>query len=167
MSGELVCRSCGTSHAADERFCPACGLPLTHAQAAHEPPPSELRERARKVRSEYTHGNLTTVAAARNQPEAELMQNLLLEQGIPSMVKRTGGFDVPDFLAAGPRNILVPESAAEAARETLGTAATAAPAAPTGPADAGTSAWVRVMAFVLAAIIAGALAGGVLVSILR
>ena len=48
---------------------------------------------------------------------AHLIEALLLEEGIPSMSRRSGGFDVPDFLAAGPRDILVPESGAEAARE--------------------------------------------------
>ena len=60
------------------------------------------------------------VAAARNQPEAELLQGLLLEEGIPSLVRRSGGFDVPDFLAAGPRDVLVPQSGEVAARETIG-----------------------------------------------
>jgi hypothetical protein len=35
------------------------------------------------------------------------------------MLRRTAGFDVPDFLAAGPRDVMVPESGAEVARETL------------------------------------------------
>jgi hypothetical protein len=35
------------------------------------------------------------------------------------MLRRTAGFDVPDFLAAGPRDVLVPEAGAEAARELL------------------------------------------------
>jgi hypothetical protein len=35
------------------------------------------------------------------------------------MARRAAGFDVPDFLAAGPRDILVPESGVEAAHETL------------------------------------------------
>ena len=35
------------------------------------------------------------------------------------MLRRTAGFDVPDFLAAGPRDVLVPQSGAEAAREAL------------------------------------------------
>ena len=35
------------------------------------------------------------------------------------MQRRTRGFDVPDFLAAGPRDILVPEAGAEAAQELL------------------------------------------------
>ena len=47
------------------------------------------------------------VAAARHQAEAEMIQGLLLEEGIPSLARRSGGFDVPDFLAAGPRDILV------------------------------------------------------------
>ena len=37
------------------------------------------------------------------------------------MLRRSGGFDVPDFLAAGPRDIVVPQSGALAAREALGT----------------------------------------------
>lgn len=59
------------------------------------------------------------VAWARNQAEAELIQGRLREAGIPSMTRRQGGFDVPDFLAAGPRDILVPHDAAEEAREIL------------------------------------------------
>jgi hypothetical protein len=47
------------------------------------------------------------------------MQGLLLEEGIPSFLKRSRGFDVPDFLAAGPRDVLVPEAGAEAARDVL------------------------------------------------
>ena len=61
------------------------------------------------------------VATAQNQPEAELLQGLLLEAGIPSLARRSGGFDVPDFLAAGPRDVLVPRGGEAAARELLGT----------------------------------------------
>jgi hypothetical protein len=35
------------------------------------------------------------------------------------MLRRSAGFDVPDFLAAGPRDVLVPESGVAAAREIL------------------------------------------------
>ena len=59
------------------------------------------------------------VTGARNQAEAEFIQGLLLEEGVPSMLKRSAGFDVPDFLAAGPRDILVPEAAVATAREVL------------------------------------------------
>ena len=63
---------------------------------------------------------LRKVAWARNQAEAELIQGLLRERGIPSIEKRERGFDVPDFLAAGPRAILVPHASFDAARELLG-----------------------------------------------
>jgi len=62
---------------------------------------------------------LVKVAYAQNLPEAELIQGLLRQADIQSMVQRNGGFDVPDFLAAGPRDILVPEADAERARELL------------------------------------------------
>jgi hypothetical protein len=95
-------------------------MPLVHAGTADvEQPRDERHERARKIRPEFTHGELVRVAGGRNQPEAELIQGLLLEEGVPSMLRRTAGFDVPDFLAAGPRDVMVPESGAEVARETL------------------------------------------------
>ena len=56
------------------------------------------------------------VAGGRNQAEAEFIQGLLLEEGVPSLLRRSRGFDVPDYLAAGPRDVLVPESGAPAAR---------------------------------------------------
>jgi hypothetical protein len=59
------------------------------------------------------------VAGGRNQAEAELIQGILLEEGVPSVLRRSAGFDVPDFLAAGPRDVMVPESGAELARELL------------------------------------------------
>jgi flagellar biosynthesis/type III secretory pathway M-ring protein FliF/YscJ len=65
---------------------------------------------------------LVKVAYAQNQPEAEMIQGLLRQEDIQSMVQRNGGFDVPDFLAGGPRDVLVPESDAERARELLATA---------------------------------------------
>lgn len=67
--------------------------------------------------SSSSSGRLVKVAYALNQMEAEMIQGLLNEHGIPSMAQRT--VDNPEFLAAGPRQILVPEAAAEAAREVL------------------------------------------------
>jgi len=64
-------------------------------------------------------GKLVKVAYAQNQAEAEMIQGLLSEHGIPSMLKRAAGFDVPDFLAAGPRQVLVAEEIAAQAREVL------------------------------------------------
>jgi Putative prokaryotic signal transducing protein len=66
-----------------------------------------------------SEGRLVKVAYAQNQAEAEMIQGLLSEHGIPSMLKRAAGFDVPDFLAAGPRQVLVAEQVAAQAREVL------------------------------------------------
>ncbi len=63
--------------------------------------------------------HLVKVAYARNLAEAELIQGFLRQEQIPSMLKRNGGFDVPDFLSAGARDVLVPVSQADRARELL------------------------------------------------
>jgi hypothetical protein len=64
-------------------------------------------------------GRFVKVAFARTQPEAEMLQGLLSEVGIPSMLKRSGAFDNPDFLAAGPRDVYVAAELAKRAREVL------------------------------------------------
>jgi putative signal transducing protein len=64
-------------------------------------------------------GEWVKVAYATNEAEAEMIQGLLSEHGIPSMLKRAPGFDVPDFLPAGPRHVLVAEELVEQAREVL------------------------------------------------
>ena len=84
-----------------------------------EAPLSDAHGRARKINPVFTEGELVRVAGGRNQSEAEFIQGLLLEWGVPSVLRRTAGFDVPDFLAAGPRDVLVPEAGAETAREVL------------------------------------------------
>jgi len=95
-------------------------MPLTWAGAEPlDEPLSEAHGRARKINPAYTEGELVRVAGGRNQSEAELIQGLLLEEGVPSILRRTAGFDVPDYLAAGPRDVLVPQAGAEAARELL------------------------------------------------
>jgi hypothetical protein len=95
-------------------------MPLVRAEAgALEEPRNAAHARARKIDPRYTEGELVRVAGGRNQAEAELIQGILLEEGIPSILRRTAGFDVPDFLAAGPRDVLVPEAGWETARELL------------------------------------------------
>ena len=115
----LVCPACGTEHADDERFCRRCGMPLVVAGGPSEAVVDERGERARKIKRQYSEGELVRVAIGRQQPEAELIQNLLLEEGVPSTLRRTQGFDVPEMMAAGPRDVLVPQSGVETAREVL------------------------------------------------
>jgi hypothetical protein len=114
----LACPTCGEVFGDEERFCPRCNVPLVQVDTTPAPV-SARRERARKIKPQYAEGELVRVARAGHQAEAELIQNLLLEEGIPSMTRRSGGFDVPDFLAAGPRDVLVPSSGADAARDLL------------------------------------------------
>jgi hypothetical protein len=120
LAEPLVCPRCGTTHGLDERFCPSCGMPLVYAGTAGiDQPVTERHARARKIKPQYSEGDLVRVAGARNQAEAELIQGLLLEEGVPSMLRRSRGFDVPDMLAAGPRDVMVPASGAAPARDVL------------------------------------------------
>jgi Putative prokaryotic signal transducing protein len=129
----LACPRCARKYPLEERFCADCGMPLVYVGRGEEQPITEAHERARKIKPQYTGGRQVRVASARNLAEAEMIQGMLLEEGIPSVQRRMRGFDVPDFLAAGPRDILVPERGAEAAGELLsdmraGEPETAAPA---------------------------------------
>jgi hypothetical protein len=114
----LYCPACGAAYSDGERFCADCRLPLVQGEGVIDVV-SERHERARKIKPQLTEGRLVRVAGARNQAEAEFIQGLLLEEGVPSLLRRSAGFDVPDFLAAGPRDVLVPESAFATAREVL------------------------------------------------
>ncbi len=48
-----------------------------------------------------------------------MLQGLLLEEDIPSVLKRSRGFDAPEFLAAGPHDVFVNSDSAKRAREVL------------------------------------------------
>ena len=115
---------------------------------------SEAQLRARKVKPQYGEGPLVKVAWARNQSEAELISGLLLEEGVPSVIRRNGGFDVPDFLAAGPRDVLVAASGEGVAREALAVQERVEPQTQTS------SGWVRVLAVtVIIVLVVSSLAG--------
>jgi hypothetical protein len=115
----LACPTCARKYPLTERFCAECDMPLVYVGRGEEEPITEAHEKARKVKPQYLGGELVKAAFARNLAEAQLIQGILLEEGIPSVERRSRGFDVPDFLAGGPRDILVPEAGFEAARELL------------------------------------------------
>ena len=94
-------------------------MPLVYAGRDAGEPITERHQRARKIKPQLAQGDLVRVAGGRNQAEAELIHGFLLEEGIPSLLRRSAAFDVPDFLAAGQRDVLVPASGAAAARELL------------------------------------------------
>ncbi len=116
MSEETVrCPSCERGYAASERFCEDCGMPLVAVPHGHHDP-SAARLRARKIKPEYAQGRPVTVHRARDPAQAEFVAGLLLEEGIPSYISSvvTGRGQL-----WGERDILVPESGAQAAREAL------------------------------------------------
>ena len=116
----LVCPACAEPHELDARFCRYCNMPLVYAgPLGADDAVTERHERARKIKPQYAEGGLVRAAGAQNQAEAEFIQGLLLEEGVPSTLQRTRGFDVPDMLAAGPRDVMVPASGYSAAREIL------------------------------------------------
>jgi uncharacterized protein YbaR (Trm112 family) len=161
---QLVCPSCETAYPPDERFCPTCKLPLVYPGVPDESAPvSERRERARKIKPQLAEGELVRVVGARNQAEAEFIQGLLLEEGVPSLTKRSAGFDVPDFLAAGPRDIFVPQSGAATAREALLQAELLRPGAPSPQLVAP----VRLLAGLIGALALGALLVWVALEVLK
>ncbi len=111
----LRCPTCGRGFPASERFCEGCGMPLV-ADAEPLEEPSEGLRFARKVKPQYTEGPFVAVGRARNLAEGEFLVGMLLEEGIPSYLSSTIAGHGP--LADG-RDILVPQSAAQAAREAL------------------------------------------------
>jgi hypothetical protein len=149
----LSCPRCARRFPLDERFCPDDGMPLVYTGRDGSEPVTEAHERARRIKPQYTGGELVKVAGGRNLAEAELVQGILLDQGIPSVQRRTRGFDVPDFLAAGPRDILVSEAAAQDALALL-TDADLAPQLPEPGAEHGRA--LRLAAGMLIALILAA-----------
>ena len=111
----LVCPTCAREHPSSERFCRACGMPLVH-RGGEEQPASERQRRARKIKPEYAEGPLVKVAQAKTQYQAEFVAGLLLEEGIPCVLSATMAGYTPTL---DPRDVLVPESGAQAAREAL------------------------------------------------
>jgi hypothetical protein len=117
---ELLCPTCRRTYSTSERFCADCGVPLAYPAAlegATEQPVSELRRAARRVKPAYTRGKLVRLTAARTQMEAELIQGLLLNAGVPSLLTSPTGISARYM--PGPCEVMVPEAALEAAREVL------------------------------------------------
>jgi len=162
-----MCGECASRHAGSERFCPTCGIPLVFVRGHGErvAPLTERRERARKVKRQYSEGRLIRVASARHQAEAEMLSQMLLEEGVASVVRRSGGFDVPDFLAAGPRDIMVAESGVDIARDVLRVEPPANGGA-VRSVRSGRPLWVQAFAVTMIAVVIAATAAGVMLAVL-
>ena len=116
MSEEpLVCPNCGRPGDNGERFCSSCGMPLVYL-ARPSRAATERQRKARKIKPQYTEGELVKVARAANQIQAEFIEGLLLEEGIPCVLSGLIAGYAP---VIDPRDVLVPASGAQAAREAL------------------------------------------------
>jgi len=118
MARELECPRCLRPHREVERFCRSCGMPLVHPERG-EAAAGESRRRGRKVNSLYTEGCPVKIARAANLVQAELIAGMLLEEGIPCILSSGRAIMAVYAPVVGPRDVLVPESAVEAAREVL------------------------------------------------
>jgi hypothetical protein len=115
VSGVLICPDCARSYPPSERFCAVCAMPLVHP-AGSEREASPRERRARKIKPQYAEGELVRVARAKNQIEGEFIEGLLLEEGIPCVLSALIAGYAP---VVGQREVLVPASGAQAAREAL------------------------------------------------
>jgi hypothetical protein len=114
-AGRLICPGCSREARAQERFCDRCGMPLVLA-GEQRAEPSPRQQLARKIKPQYAEGRLVQVARASDLAQAEFIAGLLLEEGIPSMLRGAIAGYAP---LIGGREVMVPESGAQAAREVL------------------------------------------------
>jgi hypothetical protein len=110
-----VCPGCARTYPQSERFCSACSMPLVFLPGARQHA-SERQRKARKIKPQYAEGELVKVARAENQIQAEFIEGLLLEEGIPCVLSGLIAGYAP---VVDPRDVLVPQSGAQAAREAL------------------------------------------------
>jgi hypothetical protein len=68
-----------------------------------------------RLRPEYAHGELVAVTTVSNPAEAEMLREMLLAEGIPSMVRLARSLDPRLLPTGGPHEVLVRESGYEAA----------------------------------------------------
>jgi hypothetical protein len=72
-----------------------------------------------RLRPEYAHGELVAVTTVGNPAEAEMLREMLLAEGIPSMIRVARSLNPLDRLGGGRHDVLVRESGYDAAFELL------------------------------------------------
>ena len=70
-----------------------------------------------RLRPEYAQGELVAVTTVGHPVEAEMLRDMLMAEGIPSMVRAARSWNVIDLAGAGRHEVLVRESGYEAAYE--------------------------------------------------
>ena len=110
-----------TTHSLDERFCPTCGMPLVYAGPTRCRPADHRAPRARPQGQAAVRRGRARARGRRAQPgRGGVHPGPAARGGRPERCcSARAGFDVPDMLAAGPRDVMVPASGAPTAREVL------------------------------------------------
>ena len=111
VTAPLVCPALrARARRSSERFCPR----LRHAAGVRrrrgvDEPVDRARTSARARSSRSTPRASWCASPARaTRPRPSSSRGCCSRRACPSLTRRSRGFDVPDFLAAGPRDVLVP-----------------------------------------------------------
>ena len=91
-------------------------MPLVHRAGALSKRSASVSGKARKIKPQYAEGELVKVARAENQRRGGVHRGPAAGGGHP---QRAAQLDRRVLAGVGPREVLVPESGAEAAREAL------------------------------------------------
>ena len=105
----------------------ATEIPETVSAPLTPPLPEGSHQRSHRSTGPTTSGRATLmrvdewikVGSAPNETSAMMMTGILEDFDIPALIRRGAGFDIPDFLSAGPRDVLVPYDFFEEARQVL------------------------------------------------
>jgi Putative prokaryotic signal transducing protein len=128
---------------------PTLGGATEWLNPSHSAPPDKEASAHDSGNPRSTRDNDFVKVAANDEAEAELLQGLLRTADVGSVVRGAPGFDVPEFLAAGPREVLVAASDVPVARDVLGEVD---PGEPRPPSRSGADRPSRVLAGVLIAV---------------
>ena len=120
-AGELFCPVCGASYPADERFCATCKLPLVYSDHVREVGDVSATATSAPARSSRSSPRASWCGspARATRPRPSSSRACCSRRAFPACCAAAPASTCPDFLAAGPRDVLVPETAVATAREVL------------------------------------------------
>jgi len=158
----LVCPGCGASRPAAELFCPDCRLPLVYDPDQAVPVKLSERRSGLEDQAAAVGGRAGQGRVGSQSGRGRVHPGPAARGGSPEHAPPQCRFDVPDFLAAGPRDVLVARSGESTARQVLLEAEIVKPGS-TVPQTAP----VRMFAGMLVALVAASLILWLLYEVLR
>src|SRR6185503_18708474 len=89
----------------------------SHDHRRDRPEQLTMREPDPRLKPEYARGDLVAVTTVPNQAEAEMVRDMLLNEGIPAMVRLGRLFDPRNLPAVTAHEVVVRASGYEAAHQ--------------------------------------------------